>query len=210
MMPLACCLCRLIQAVATLRSEVVAHTNTAKLPLLRRAELAAAKAVAPAKAVHRVLSSATWVDATTAAAALTDGAVKGRGKKAAAAAAAAAAGDETIGSNSGSSNSGIRLAPGSDDAYDAAITEQQHLQDTYEAELQAQLHWYSSRGSDGRRGQQQQQWQQRVEGVAVRAAYVVSETEGVIALVSAADVTLQVFLLAGSWCMKQQVHPGAG
>lgn len=183
----------MIKAVATLRSEVSAHIKTEKLPLLRRAELAAAKALAPANTVNRVLSNATWADAapqgkSDAAAGAAAG--HGRSKKRTAAAAAAAAAGDNTGSGS-SSSSGIRLAAGADEAYDAAVAAQQHLRDSYEAELQAQLQRCSSRGSSGNNGGSsggwhQQQWQQQQgkDGVQVQEVFVVDEAEGVLGMVS--------------------------
>jgi hypothetical protein len=206
----------LIQAVAALRSEVAAHTNTGKLPLLRRAELAAAKAVAPARAVNRVLSNASWVDSSSSNS-VPPAAGRGKGKKAsaAAAAAAAAAGDDAAGGSNGgssSSSSGIRLAPGASEAYDAAVAEQQHLQDSFIAELQAQLQWYGSFGSSagGGWGRQQQRQQAAGGGLRVQEAFVVSEAEGLIGLVSAqlgCSCCCCCYQLYTSWaCMQQCVH----
>lgn len=178
----------MIQAVAALRSEVAAHTNTAKLLLLRRAELAAAKAVAPARAVHRVLSNASWVGSSSSNS-VSAAVGRGKGKKGnAAAAAAAATGEDAAGGSNGSS-SGIRLAPGASEQYDAAVAEQQHLQDSYAAELQAQMQWYGSFGSSGSSSGggwvRQQQQQIAGGGVRVQEAFVVNEAEGLIGLVSA-------------------------
>jgi len=165
--------CRLIEAVAALRREVTPHTNTAKLPLMRRAELAAARAVPAATAMHKTLANATWAEPHQPAAGQAAG--RSRGKKAAAAAAAAAA---AIGAEAGSGASGVCFSPGSDVGYDAAVGEQQQAQEAFAAELQAAQQWYSSSGRLGGWGQQQQL------SVHVQEMFVADESEGVLGLVS--------------------------
>lgn len=168
--------CRLIEAVAALRREVTPHTNTAKLPLLRRAELAAARAVPAATAIHKTLANATWAEPQQPVAGQAAG--KSRGKKAAAAAAAASAGAEA-----GSHGSGVCFSLGADAAYDAAVEEQQQAQEAFAAELQAAQQWYSSSGRLGGWGQQQQQL-----SVHVQEMFVADESEGVLGLVSSYEL----------------------
>jgi hypothetical protein len=87
---------------------------------------------------------------------------------------------------------GVRLAPGADAAYDAAVAEQQYLQDSYEAEQQAQLQWYAAHAAAAGGGwgqqqhwrQQQQQQQPGGQGLQVQEALVIDEAGGVIGLVS--------------------------
>jgi hypothetical protein len=79
------------------------------------------------------------------------------------------------------------LAPGACKAYDDAVAQQQHLQDSYTAELQAQQEAYSSSSSSGGSsawGQQQQWQQQQQQGMRVLDVWVVDEAEGVLGLVS--------------------------
>jgi hypothetical protein len=158
--------------------------------------LAAGRAAKPATAINQLLSSATWAAPQADSEAPTAGNKKARGKKAAAAAAAAAAAGG--GSDSITMHDGVRLAPGADAAYDAAVAEQQYLQDSYEAEQQAQLQWYASQAAAAGGGwgqqqqwrQQQQQWRQQQQqqpggqGLQVQEALVIDEAGGVIGLVS--------------------------
>jgi hypothetical protein len=77
------------------------------------------------------------------------------------------------------------LAPGACKAYDDAVAQQQHLQDSNAAELQAQLDAYSSSSSSSAWGQQQDwQQQQQRQGLQVLDVVVVDKTEGVLGLVS--------------------------
>lgn len=94
--------------------------DTAKLPLLHRAVMAAARASNPAQTINALLEGAAWAgdtDAHTAAAA----AAAGKGKRAA---------NSEVGSSTGTSNSSscVQLASGADAAYDAALPELQQVQ----------------------------------------------------------------------------------
>lgn len=181
--------CRLIEAVATLRREVAPHTNTAKLPLMRRAELAAARAVPAATAVHKLLTCATWSDAaaepaTAAAAGATTPAGRLKGRKAGTSVAAAAA---AAGVSGGGGGAGLQLSSGADEAYDAAVAEHCQAQEAFTTELAAQQQWYIRNGHVGGRGgvgAWGQQQQQQNTGFQVQDVSVLNAAEGLLSVVS--------------------------
>jgi hypothetical protein len=110
--------------------------DTKKLPLLHKAVLAAAKAAIPAQRIYQLLDGAQWADDVNRNAGELAG-TGGKGKH--------ARSDVADSSSSGGSGYGhVQLAPGADEAYDAAAELVQQQQAEYEQAVAATLAAYSS------------------------------------------------------------------